>query len=391
MNLSSKILTAIFLFCATAFSAENSLKGFHFAALPSASYKDGEGLSLGGNLFFFQYGSGQTTPYLWGLVAGYKQSTKGTISSDVFLDMPNRLGENSRLGVYIEYKRYLLDEYYGLGNDTAYRPEFTYPDHPEFRSDTFYSFYQEYPALFVLSQLPGPVRNLRYFLSLGYYNRNVETKQPPNKLIQDQPLGIAGGTTVLYQFGLVYDTRDQEATPTRGVWSEVLLEHAAPFLGSDYNYVRLTATDRRYITLWPNIVYAHRIVAEPIWGNVPFYDMAVINSSYSRHVGLGGAESLRGVPRLLFVGQHKFLGNFELRFETLHITILRQPLTFFIHTFVDAGRVWLKGDPFTLANMHFSYGTGLHVRWKKDLVGAIDVGRSAYSDFALYITFRNLF
>lgn len=385
-----KLLILLLIFFSTALVADE-LTGFHFAALPNASYKDGEGFWGGANVFLFQYGDGHIQPYVWNTTIGYKQSTEGAISTYIFHDMPDRLGRNSRLSLYAEYKRYLVADYYGLGNDTPYRPELIDPDHPEFINTYYYSYRQEWPAFFVFLQLPSGIEHTRFFFSLGLYQRSIETRDGPNKLAQDRPLGIQGGRTSLYQAGLIYDTRDQEAVPTQGVWSEMLVEHSAAFLGSDYDYVRLTLTDRRYVTLRPRVVYAQRVVVEPIWGNVPFYDMATINSSYERHQGLGGAQSLRGVPYLLFVGQHKLLGNFELRFETLNLTILNQPLTFYIHTFVDAGRVWLKNDPLTLANIHHSYGAGLHVRWKKDLVGAIDIGRSQYSDMALYVTFRNLF
>jgi len=365
--------------------------GFQVAAVPNGSYKDSEGYALGGNLFCYQYGDGSAVPFKWNVILSLKKSTKGFFSAYLFYDRPQAFGPDSRFSFYMEYKRYLEDDYYGLGNNARRRTAYLNPSNNEFRDKLYYSFQQRWPSLFIYFQTPSFLRHTRNLFSAGFYERSMTLLAVPNKLAEDAPLGVNGGSTHIFQYGLIYDTRDQETTPHTGAWSEIIAEYAAPLLGSDYNYLRLTLTDRRYISIFPRLVYAHRLLFEPIFGDVPFYDMAMINSSFERHFGLGGASSLRGVPRLLFVGQHKLLGNFELRFEALNISILRQDLTFFIHTFVDAGRVWLKEDAFSLNNIHSSYGAGLHIRWKKDLVGAIDVGRSRFSNLAVYITFRNLF
>lgn len=371
--------------------AESPATGFQIAGLPNASYKDGEGFAGGANLFFFQYGDGRVAPYNWSTKFAFKLSTEGLFAAEIFYDRLNVLGDNSRFTIYAEFKRYTVDDYYGLGNATANYPDFIDPAQPAYKDKFYFSHKHRWPALVLALQIPFLRPELRHFFGLGFYQHTLESYSPPNKLREDRPIGFHGGLSSLAQYGLVLDTRDQEAAPQRGVWSEVLLQYAAPALGSDYEYLRLTLTDRRYLTLLPNVVYAQRLIFEPIFGEAPFYDLATINGSYERHYGLGGANSMRGIPYLLFVGQHKLLGNFELRFETLSMTILKQDLTFYLHTFVDAGRVWLKDEPWRLVDLHSSYGAGLHVRWKKDLVGAVDVGRSRYSDFALYISFRNLF
>ncbi len=381
----------LFLLFITTVGAEPVYTGFHAAALPYASYKDGEGYAGGGNLYFYQYGDGLRSPYVWNTIFGFKLSTEGAISSYFFLDKPNIFSDNSRFNFYVEYKSYLVDDFYGLGNNPEYNLDYINKDHPDYRDKFYYAFKQKWPGASVSLQLPFPLPNTRHFFSLSYYNRKLKSYEHPNTLKQDQPVGWAGGVTSTIQYGVIYDSRDQEAVPHNGVWSELLAEYASPVLGSDYDYLRLTLTDRRYISLTPRLVYAQRLLVEPIFGTVPFYDMMTINGSYERQQGLGGAYSLRGVPRNLFVGQHKLLGNFELRFEMFSFTILKQHMTFYLHGFFDAGRVWVKDDPFTLQHLHSSQGIGLHGRWNKDLVGAIDIGRSAYSDVAIYITFRNLF
>ncbi len=381
----------ILIFLTTAATTAAPYTGFRIAGLPNASYNDGEGFAAGGNLYFYQYGGGRRSPYVWNTILSFKTSTQGMISSNFFLDVPNVIGNNSRFNLYVEYKRYIVDDFYGLGNAPDVNPDYSDPNAADFQDQFYYSFKQKWPGLVITLQLPFFVPKTRHLFSLAYYNRQLSPYPYPNKFHIDKPVGYAGGITASLQYGLVYDSRDQEAVPQRGVWSEFLAEYAAPVLGSDYEYLRLTVTDRRYFSVTPRLVYAQRLLFEPILGTTPFYDMAVINSSFERQLGLGGAYSLRGIPRNLFLGQHKLLGNFELRLETISITILKQHMTFYLHGFFDTGRVWLKNDPLTFNTLHSSYGVGLHGRWNKDLVGAIDVGRSAYSDLAIYVTFRNLF
>jgi hemolysin activation/secretion protein len=119
--------------------------------------------------------------------------------------------------------------------------------------------------------------------------------------------------------------------------------------------------------------------------------MAVISGSYQRIEGLGSSRSMRGIPRLLFVGPTKLLINFELRLRLLDMHIIRQDLTFYGHLFADGGKVMLRGDKMDLSHYHWSQGAGLHVQWKKELIGALDIGRSEYNDMAVYLSFGNLF
>jgi outer membrane protein assembly factor BamA len=372
-------------------SANEKISDFQFTALPNASYKDSEGFALGGQMFLFQYGDGRVKPYEWRTATSFKISNEGMASGYIFLDRPNFWGKNSRLQLYAEYNRNRFDDYYGLGNTPYYNANLIEPNHADYKNENYYSFKQQRPGIRATFQMPSRLAHTRHSFGFGVSSQKVDAYVEANRLLEDLAVGFAGGITSLLQYGLIYDTRDQEAGPTSGAWSDVLAEYASPIWGSDYNYVRLTLTDRRYISLGPRIVYAQRFIFEPIFGDVPFYDMAIINSSYRRQRGLGGSTSLRGVPRLLFVGQHKILGNFELRFETYKTRMLKQDLTFYIHTFLDVGRVWLKNEKLTLEDVRNSYGAGLHIRWRKDLIGAIDIGRSQYSSIAIYITFENLF
>ncbi|RQW10749.1 hypothetical protein EH222_01840, partial [candidate division KSB1 bacterium] len=184
MKVQFKIIAALFL-TPIMIVAEEKLTGFHVAGLPNASYKDGEGFAAGGNLFFFQYGDGAINPYRWNTTLSIKMSTEGMLSTYLFLDVP-AAGKNSRFTVYLDYKRLLVDDYYGLGNDPDYNPDYLDPDHPHYKEKLYYAFKQRWPGIVLSAQLPACSSHLRHLFSLAYYSRQVEKYPLPNKLLQDK-------------------------------------------------------------------------------------------------------------------------------------------------------------------------------------------------------------
>ncbi|HOY43283.1 MAG TPA: BamA/TamA family outer membrane protein [bacterium] len=366
-------------------------RGLAFAAVPSLSYSSGEGWEYGGKLFFYQFGNGESRPYRWHLLLNGARSTEEKQDYYAFVDLPNLWGEGSRLDLRVEYKDFGLDEFYGIGNLPSYRKELTDPDQPGFLDEKFYSYKHRWSAGYLNTQWPLRGGRLRLLAGAAALRTSLSTYPLPNQLAQSPQPGMAGGWSNYARIGLVWDSRDQEAAPTSGCWSDLLIEKSAAILGSDYDFARITVTDRRYISLLPGLVYAQRLLVEHMPGHPPFYEMAVISGSYQRIEGLGSGRSIRGIPRLLFVGPTKLHTNFELRLRLLDMRILRQELTFYGHLFADGGKVLLKGEKASLSRYQWSQGAGLHVQWKKELIGALDVGRSQYNDMAVYLTFGNLF
>ncbi len=366
-------------------------QGLAFAVVPSLSFSSGEGWEYGGKTFFYQYGDGSSRPYRWHLLLNGARSTEKKKDYYAFLDMPHLWGPGTRLSLRVEYKDFGLDEYYGLGNQPEYRRAFTDRGDPDFLSSEYYNYKHRWSAGYINAQWPIFAGRIRFLAGLAGVRTTVGTYPLPNRLAASPRFGMAGGWTNYARLGLIRDTRDMEAAPSAGSWSDLLLEKSTAVLGSDYDFARITLTDRRYFRLLPRLVFAQRLFFEHMSGHPPFYEMAVLSGSWQRFEGLGSNQSMRGVPRLLFAGPTKLLGNFELRCRLFDRRILRQDLTFYGHLFLDGGKVWLKRDPATLDHLHFSQGAGLHVQWKTDLIGALDIGRSPYKDLAIYLTFGNLF
>lgn len=390
-----RLLSICFLFflCLEQSAAEETERPKGFAALPvpSLTFSSGEGLEYGGKLFAYQFGDATPRPYQWHMLCNYTKSTKQKTDFYIFADWPHLFGFGTRIDLRLEYKNLMNQDYYGLGNQPEYEKGRSQENDPLFLHTEYNVYQQQWRALLINVQWPLARPHWRLLAGTGIFHNKIQAYPLPTLLSQTQPLGINGGYSNYLRVGVIYDSRDVEAVPSRGVWSEFLLEPVLRPLANDYGYIRLTAIDRRYFKMHPRLIWAQRILAEAMLGTPPFYEMAVLSNSFQRHEGLGGAKTLRGQPRMLYVGPNKLVLNMELRWRMWDLTILRQQLSCYVHTFTDVGRIWMKEDHFSLRQMHFAEGIGLHVQWKKEFVAVLDVGHSRLQDYAIYLSFGNLF
>jgi len=388
----SLINVSLWLLCAQVLpQAEDRPQGFAMLPVPSLTYSNGEGVEYGGKLFAFQFGHNAQSPYLWHGVINYTRTTKQKTDFYLFVDVPHWRTGGPRVDLRLEYKNLRHQDFYGLGNQPLYNPAFLQKRNPQFQSTEYYSYQQHWRALMLNVQWPLAGKKWRLLGGLGLFHYRIASHPQPTLFQQTEPFGAEGGYSNYLRVGIIHDTRDQEAVAQRGAWSEILLEPAWRLFGNKHSYLRLTAIDRRYFLLHPRLVWAQRVIAEAMPGSPPFYEMAVLSNSYQRHVGLGGALTLRGQPRLLYVGPNKLLANLELRWRVLDMSLWKQGLTYYLHTFSDIGRVWMNEERFSLRQLHFAEGIGIHVQWKKEFVAVLDIGRSRFQDYAFYFGFGNLF
>jgi outer membrane protein assembly factor BamA len=206
-----------------------------------------------------------------------------------------------------------------------------------------------------------------------------------------------GGIVNYVKAGLIYDTRDQEANPMKGVWSEVLFAGAPEFIGNkENNYLKMSVIHRHYFTLIPeDLNLALRFGYQgTILGKSPFYMQSYLLSSFTQSVnveGLGGGKSLRGILRNRILGDDIFYSNIELRWKFFRTRFLKQNIYVAFSTFFDTGRVV---DPIDLDKdklptsvnennyfdassdrFHSSIGAGLHVAMNQNFIVAVDYGK----------------
>jgi len=192
-----------------------------------------------------------------------------------------------------------------------------------------------------------------------------------------------GGLTNYIKLGLVYDTRDNEPNPMRGIWTEVLLTSYPGFMGSDFSYTTLTATHRQYFTLIENdLSFAYRLGYQQNLGDAPWFMLPWYQSSYKMTEGLGGSKSLRGILKNRIVGNTIFMANMEARWKFLRTVIGGQNLYLALNGFADFGQVLTPYEVEGLSGaadegLHLSYGGGLRIALNENFIIAVDYGMAS--------------
>jgi outer membrane protein assembly factor BamA len=180
--------------------------------------------------------------------------------------------------------------------------------------------------------------------------------------------------------GLLWDSRDHDLVPSRGVLHEVSARAAQGF-GADARYLGTTVALRFFRSLiGRRLVLASRLLTDLLWGQPPVYELA-------RHGGLlpmpapGGGSAVRGVPPQRYHGPIKFVGNLELRGRLLPFRWLGQVFELGAVIFVDIGRVWTGTTTrrrFDGSGLGLKLGTGggARVKWGEALLLRADLAWS---------------
>lgn len=361
-------------------------RGWQISGLPALNFNADEGFGYGIIAQAYNYGNGGAKPYAYLIQPLIFLTTKGRRDFTVFFDAPHLLPGEWRWGAFLGREQQLATPYYGIGNNTVY-------DSTNERAPNPYYYRFGRTGIRFSTDLQRPIMGpLRMLVGVG--TRTTQIDQTPfdsgTTLLNTQTGGAAipDRQTTYVRAGLVYDTRDREAGPTRGQWTELLIQRGVDFLGGDYSFTRATATARFYLPLSERLVFAERVTAQNLSGlALPFYELTTTQGSFSDGEALGGSGSVRGWPKNRFTGKGLMFANQELRWRVTDFSLRRRPAALVLNGFVDAGRVWdtgLSSSGF-LSDLHVGYGGGARLRYGQDFVVGVDVGHSRESGAAIYI------
>lgn len=180
---------------------------------------------------------------------------------------------------------------------------------------------------------------------------------------------------------VAWDTRDDETSPTRGLYITEQLELTPRTFGDgDYRFARLGSAVHVYVPLIPRerrLVLAARAVNDLLFGDAPFYELPRFEETFA----IGGAKGVRGVPGQRYYGKIKAFANVELRSELFSASILGDERRFGLVGFADFGRLWAdyRRDPEldgTGLGLKYGLGGGLRVASGETFVLRIDVAWS---------------
>lgn len=359
--------------------------GVEYGGVPALNYDADEGFGYGVIAEIYHYGPGGLEPYVYTVQPTVFLTTGGRRDFTLFFDAPHLI-PGWRLDAYLASEQQIASPYYGIGND-APRDEALEAEPNVY----YYRFGRTRRQLRVNFQRPLPFLELRGLIGAGVAHVAIEpVPRDSGTTLLDQELGTAevpGGWSNYVRLGLVRDTRDREVGPRRGSWSELLVQRIDPILGSESGYTRITATDRRYIPLGSRLVFANRILLQEVTGDAPFYDLYTVETSFKQQEGLGGAKTIRGLPKNRYVGEGMFLWNAELRWRAAEFGAFGKPFHVVLSAFSDAGRVWAEGiEPGSLLqDLHHGVGGGARLGMGENFIMALDIGHSSQSAAAVYI------
>ena len=343
--------------------------GYNFGPLPAVAFDADKGFQLGALLNIYDFGDGSTYPNTrqqWYFEASFftKGSQQYIVSYDNRFLIPG-VRWSSSLTLYNDkamdfygfngYMSYFDFEKVAAGKDKSNKDMYIYT--PKYRINRL--------SLLFKSDFVGNIWDNKLFWEAGYHlsyfkqgainrdkiNKNKEEyKMFPDTektlfeqyrewgLISDKEAN--GGLNSTLRAGLLFDTRDKEGAPSRGIWAEAHITLAPKWLGTTNPYYRYSLTFRHYVPIVKNdiLTFAYRLNYEGCIGkSSPYYvtpNMTTMGQQYDRD-GMGGYRTVRGIMRNRVQGLDMATYTAELRWRFVNFTLWKQNIAFGLNLFSD--------------------------------------------------------
>jgi hypothetical protein len=332
-------------------------KGWSIAPLPAISYDTDLGLQLGAIVDMYYFGDGSTYPeYLHKITAEVCYFTKGSGIYHIFYDS-KYLIRGLRLTASASYIPNTMMPFYGFNGYAS----------PFLRSEKD-GFYAVRRNMFrAMADIQGEIaEGFGWAAGISFFNYRtgpVDVKEYRDReslysLYRDNGIirgdEASGGSHIEFKAGLVYDTRDHEPDPSRGIYTSAVLYGSPDMINRrGYGYMKLAATFCHYVPiLSKRLTFAYRVNYQgTLAGSVPFYVQQNYTTLFLRQINsdiLGGAISVRGVQYNRIVSDGVAWANAELRIRLFDFRLLKQEWYLSTNPFFDMG---MSVQPFRLEEM----------------------------------------
>ena len=397
--------------------------GWNFGPLPVVGWDSDLGFQYGACVDIFNFGDGSNYPSY-----NYKMN----------LEASTYTGGSSLLRCYGDFKTLIPDgklffdctyfnakkfDFYGFnGYASPYNPGFLLSTNPlEMLGDntSAFNWMRRNQFRLVTSVQRRITGNLHWAAGFGYYN--IQTGRVKINGYEDQvtlydlyrTTGLIreneanGGNVLQLKTGLVYDTRDHDSDPTRGVNIEATLVGAPDIIDREgYSNLGFTFVGSHYVPVWKDkLTFAYRLgVQAKLAGEIPYYFINNLNTLFFRKVyteGLGGNASVRGINRNGVVGNGMAWLNTEFRWRIVNFRAINQNFHIALNPFFDMGQViqpyrleeqklayealggaynpLKKYNPFYSGNeetLHATAGCGLKIVMNRNFVISVEMARA---------------
>lgn len=365
-------------------------------------------------------------------------TTKGGNIFQFFYDS-DKLLKGLRVTADVSYLTEKALDFYGFnGYKSVYNPSWEDDQDSDYVSRVFYRHERKFFKLALGLQGRFFTPHLRWFagvtiLDIRVDSVNVEKLNKGQKEEKKLPYvpglydhyvswGILdakeknGGMNNFVKLGLIFDTRDVETNPTRGLWSEINFVLAPKFIGDgNYGFIKLALIHRQYINLIrKRLIFAYRLAYQgTIAGTAPFYIQPIMINSWEKTTtvdGLGGSRNIRGIVRNRVVGDGIIYGTAELRWKIVNFQLFKQRLYLGANAYADAGMVVqeipvnkegipsnINQDDYFSASPevpHTAVGGGIKLSYNENFVLTCDFGWAPDKrdgSYGVYVGFGYLF
>lgn len=386
-SITYRLVRAVAILCGglgTAAAAQQP-RGVEISGVPALNFDADEGFGYGAILALYRYDANAAT-YRWTVQPTVFLTTEGRRDYTLFFDAPSRPDHPWRYTVYAGREQQLAAPYYGIGNATGYDASLETGG-----ARYFYRYGRDRlrATLDVQHALWRPA--LRFLLGGGTSTDRIDVTpfDSGSTLIERELDGARPetGHTNYLRAGLAWDTRDREIGSHSGTWADVIVQRVDTRLGASTSYTRWTSTLRHYQPLGARVTLANRLLLQNTDGDAPFYVLSELQTTQRPQDGLGGAGSVRGLPKDRYIGKGTIVTNNELRWRAVDFALHGRPSSVVLSGFIDAGRVWADGIDLSSIghDLHAGYGGGARFAFGPSFVIALDVGHSSQSTAPVYI------
>ena len=389
--------------------------GYNFGPLPVVAFDADKGLQLGAVVQLFNFGDGSNYPnYNSKLYLEASFFTKGSQLYQLRYDnktlIPNvRWSSSFRATIDKAY------DFYGFNGYESYYDYARIQDGKDGESFIFSPFYRLARNEFMFkSDFLGRITdNLQWEAGIFAYYHKIgsidyasinKNKKPEEAYPEDMPTlfdiykqaGVItekeaeGGFSSGLRAGLVYDSRDKEGAPSRGIWAEGHFTAALPGISKN-PYYRYSLTWRHYVPIVKQdvLTFAYRLNYEGTFGDAPFYALPYMTVMGEKQdlEGLGGFNTVRGVMRSRVWGLDAATYNLEFRWRFVKFLVGKQNIALGLNLFSD-GTMTTKGKDLSGLKSwvstpvlgkekdlpHVTLGAGFRFIMNENFIIAVDYG-----------------
>lgn len=335
-----------------------------FYVLPYPTYDSDEGLA--GHLVAGWRTSPNRRPPAVSKLIGVdaRIATSGTRGALFYYDAPGRWRNWRLLGI-LGAERLQRVPFYGFGNSSTISDSLPI-------SYYRYSLLRTTASATVQRRLGGPFRLHAAAQWRHYRARPLEDSTLFAEQLAAGFADTTGRDNIELRGGLLFDTRDEEMSPTHGVFLEAMAARAVS--GSNYTRYLLGAREFMRFGDLEQWVLGFRQTAELADGTVPLFIAYERLTTWYPEDGFGGPTSLRLHSLGRFVAPNRVVLSVDLRHKYYDAPIPGSPVRLWLLGFADAGRLWNENEGVDFTNWHWSAGTGMRLQFSKSTIIGFDLG-----------------